>query len=114
MDEVIIGWASEEIALKTKNYIEKLLETEEPELSLDILDMDLDMGEGYYIEYTGQSISNKVIYKNVICNVIKDVNNNYTNFHNIEILFDGNTITVDIRDCLSPYRIEDNKNMFRS
>ena len=110
----MIGWVSKEKAEETKEYLLSLVVIDEDEeLELELLEFDYDMGIGYPVEYTGQNISNSVIFEDEVCRVIEDNSKGYTNFHNIVIVKpNGDTITVDIRDCKIPYRITENSDLF--
>jgi len=110
--EEVIGWMSKELAEKTKKYIKSLLPKENEELDIEILDFEVDMEEGYYVEYTGQMTSHDVIYDNKLRKVIEDKNHGNTNFHNITIDIDGVNTIVDIRDCKTPYRINEFSDSF--
>jgi len=110
--EDIVGWVSEALATKTKEYIISLIPEDNKGVNIDILDMKQDMGEGYNVEYTGQMISKYVIYEDQFCLVTEDNSKGYTNFHNIKVMLEGNEIEIDIRDCTTPYRITENKNLF--
>jgi len=111
--EVIFGWVSEELAQKTKDYILSLIHEKNNELNIDILDLNFDMKDGYGVEYTEQMTSKVVFYKGETCTVLEDKSNGYTNFHNIKIEFKNKEIEIDVRDCVTPFRIIQNQNMFK-
>jgi hypothetical protein len=111
-DENISGWTSLDMAMKVKEYIKSLAFHEEEKLTIEILDIEQDLGIGYPIEYTGQNLSNSVIYEGIPRIVLEDKSKGYTNFHNIIIDKDGVKTEVDIRDCLSPFRITSNADYF--
>ena len=100
-------WVSPEAAVKVKEYIISLIEYD---FIVDFVDIDCEMGDGYFINYTGQSLKNSVIYNNELVTIIenKELNEDKTyNFHIIVIKhYDGRTETIDIRETLSPWNLK--------
>lgn len=75
---------------------------------LSYIDMDEDLGEGYPINYTGQMLVKKVLYKGDLVGVTKDSDEGYTNFHNITVRHtSGEEEVVDVRDILVPWYLKE-------
>lgn len=96
-------WVSDEAANDVRKYILSL--KCEDDLSVSLLDLDEDIGEGYTVEYTGQLLTKEVMYQGSLVTVIKDSNNGYTNFHTITVEKDGNMLDIDVRDVIVPWPI---------
>lgn len=103
-------WLSREHAREVREYIVSLMvEEEDPLDNINIADTELEMGEGYFIEYTGQMLVNDVLFKGELVKVVEDIHyiNGKYNFHNIKIeTKEGVSLTVDVRDVLIPWYID--------
>ena len=97
-------WVSLGSARAVQAYILSL-EAEEV-LSVTIANFDEEMGDGYPVEYVGQLLTNKVLYKGELVEVTKEDSQDYKNLHTITIkTIDGTEKDIDIRDTLSPWKL---------
>lgn len=95
-------WVNQEAALKVRSYCMELDETRI--FSVDEIDFEEEIGDGYTVEYTGQLLDKSVVYQDQIVEVVKDSHDNHTNFHTITIKNqEGVLIDVDVRDVYVPW-----------
>jgi len=104
--ETIVGWVSQESSREVKEYIISLVPKKDTKV--EVLDMS-EESEGYLVEYAGTSCAKYILYKDEMCKVLKDKWGNSKNFHTITIAYKSKELDVDIRDCISPFRVEENK-----
>lgn len=95
------------VAAKAKQYIVSLMiDEDEP---LDELDLNEDIDEGYYVEYTAQLLTDKIMiqaesgYETVdVDRKWKDPNDHHVLTHKVRLITGE---IVDVRDCLVPFHL---------
>lgn len=107
-NERILGWASNELAEKTKLYLISLFRRQIVEKDIEILNLDEEFGDGYSVSFVGNLMNSEVIYNKNLCKVInrQDYKDGKINFYDLIIELDGSPVTVDIRDCLIPFKLK--------
>lgn len=97
-------WVSLNLAKAVRKYILSL--QEEDELNISILDtIDEELGDGYTVNYAGQVLYKKVLYKNTLCEVVRNNARSYGR-DNIALLCQGEVIDVDVEDLVCPWNIK--------
>ena len=98
----IIGWASKDVFLKTKEYILSLRPKSKE--NCELLDLDMEMGEGYSVEFSGQLMDEFVWYKGELCKV----NDRYYKeviSKTLNIQYKGQSVDVSMRDVKAPFLV---------
>lgn len=103
----IFEWVSVEAQVKVREYILSLDEEDNFEPATEgLIDMEEDLGEGYPLNYVGQSLRKEVLLKGEMVTITKEEEriSETMNFHTIEVQDkEGKKYEADIRDVLVPW-----------
>ena len=114
-----IEWISEESFYIVREYVKNIIEEHDEKPSIDLIDLDNDMGEFYKIEFRGKVFSHQrenCFYNGLKVKMIKDDDsmNDYINNQSIKydelytsIQFENGTVkNVLVKDLDFPYNIK--------
>ncbi len=107
--KVILGWTSEEIAQKTREYIKSISIDPSADKNFDIIDLDQELGDSYEVDYAEQLMHKNVIHKNEICKVIEKprlTQDGKSNHYEIIVNKAGTEQIVDVRDIKIPFVLD--------
>jgi hypothetical protein len=100
----VFQWLSTEAQHLVRDYILSLC-SDDFTPNGNILDLDVDFGEGYAVDYVGQLLRKQVLLNGEIVTVIKEDKSN-SNFHTIEVRDSvSKEFEVDIRNVRVPWYI---------
>lgn len=100
-------WFGEEAYTNTQKYIAELV-IKDANKTPNMTTLDIEMGEGYPINYSSQilkHLTSEVIYAGERCKIVH-ANTNYSggDTNVITICSDGKNITVPMKDIIVPWR----------
>lgn len=103
-DENIIGWASQDMANRTKEYILSLAKEEDKKVEIINLEEDI---KGYPVNFSSQLMTDTVIYKDQECKINDSYLVNSSTRTKINIRYKNKDIDVEMSEVLSPLIIKD-------
>lgn len=102
----VVGWASKELADKTKAYITSLIPKDMKELDIEELDMNEEIGDGFFVGSTAELIHAQFLYNGHMVDLVKRVRKNEdgsTNREDIVINDQGTEKTISVKDITIPF-----------